>query len=647
MHSQLLSACLLAVALAPFSPKAWSQSASTGLPMHTIAAARDVAYLGTITLDVDATDLDRRVFQVRQRMPVKPGPLTLLFPRWLPGTHGPTGNVNLLAGLQIQTAAQQAVPCVCDTTDPYAFHLTVPAGTSQLDLAFQHLSPLSSGNGRVVVTREMLNLQWNSMLLYPAGHYSNRIQFATSVKLPAGWQQASALQVLKESDKGIEFAPVNLEKLVDSPLFAGQFVRRVPLEAEGARRPVTLNIVADSPDLLQASDEQLQAHKNLVQQADLLFGARHFERYNFLLSISERMSGIGLEHHESSENGVRPSYFKDWAKRAGGRDLLAHEYVHSWNGKFRRPADLTTNNFNEPMRNSLLWLYEGQTQFWGKVLAVRSGLITQAQARDNWAQIAGSLDARAGRTWRNLQDTTNEGTMSARGRGKDWSTWQRSADYYDESALIWLDADSLIREKSNNTKSMDDFARAFFGMEDGRVAPLPYTFDDIVKTLNAVQPHDWQTFLRTRLDTNAPGAPLDGLARAGWKLTYADKPSEFVNTAEGEDRADDYAYSLGISLGREGRLTQVLWSSPAFKAGLTTALQLIAINGRSYKPERLSQAITANKDGKTPLALLVKEGDEYRTITIDYRDGLRYPRLERMEGSVERLEAGVLAARKP
>ena len=640
---------ILALTATHTSAFAQTSSATTNsqpdAAISAIPTAKDRAYAGTIVLDVDATDLDHRIFQVRQQMPVKPGPLTLFFPRWLPGTHGPTGSIDRLAGLKIRTVDQTVLPWQRDTTDPFAFHLTVPAGVTKLDLEFQHLSPVDGSGTRIVMTRDMLNLQWNSMLLYPAGYYSKHIIVAASVKLPSGWQQASALQVHRTGDKGIEFAPVSLEKLVDSPLFAGQNVRRVPLDPEGTRRPVVLNIVADSPEQLQASEEQLQAHKNLVLQADRLFGARHYERYNFLLALSERMSGIGLEHHESSENGVRPGYFKDWAKRIGSRELLPHEYVHSWNGKFRRPADLSTNTFNEPMRNSLLWLYEGQTQFWGKVLAARSGLVTPEQARDGLAQAAASLESRAGRTWRNLQDTTNEGTMGARRTGKDWNNWQRSADYYDESALIWLDADSLIREKSGGSKSMDDFATLFFGVEDGRVQPLPYTFEDIVITLNRVQAYDWASFLRTRLDSNGPGAPLEGLERAGWRLAYAEKPSEFARNDDREDRPEDFAYSLGLTLQKDGKVDSVQWGSPAFKAGLNIAVQVVAVNGRSFKAERLGDAITANKEGEAPLALLLKEGDLYRTVTVDYRGGLRYPRLERIANTPERLNAGLLAPR--
>ena len=613
-------------------------------PQQDIPAPRDEAYPGVMRLQVDASDLDHRVIQVKQQLTARPGRLTLLFPRFLPGTHGPYGDVSRLAGLKV-LAANQALPWTRDAVDSHAFHVDVPQNITQLDLQFQFLSAVDKASGRVVVTREMLNLQWSSVLLYPAGHYSSAIQVQPSLRLPKGWTQASALVVARQHEDSIDYKPVSLETLVDSPVFAGAHVRRFELDAPGAGNAVALNLVADTAAQLQVSDEHLLAHRNLVQQADRLFRSRHFKKYDFLLALTERMGGIGLEHHESSENAVRPSYFKDWAKRVGDRELLPHEYVHSWNGKFRRPADLWTPNFNTPMRNSLLWLYEGQTQFWGHVLAARSGLTTPEQARDQLAQVAASLEHRAGRTWRNLQDTTNEGTIGSRGGNKDWRSWQRGTDYYDEATLIWLDADMLIRERTQGARSMDDFAHAFFGVQDGRVQPLPYTFDDVVATLNQVMPHDWRAFLRERLDSNAPGAPLDGIARAGWKLAWAESPSEFEKNDDSEWRGDDFAYSLGLYLKRDGKVEAVLWDSPAYRAGLSKAVSVVAVNGVAYKGELLQAAVAANKAGAAPVELLVKEGDNYCTVRLDYRGGLRYPRLERVPGAPERLEAGLFAAR--
>jgi len=386
-----------------------------------------------------------------------------------------------------------------------------------------------------------------------------------------------------------------------------------------------------------------------VQQSDKLFGARHWRQYDFLLAQSETFGNIGLEHHESSENGVRPNYFKDWDKSIRSRELLPHEYVHSWNGKFRRPSDLWTPQYNVPMRNSLLWVYEGMTQYWGHVLATRSGLTTPEQARDRLAEVAAYLDGRAGRLWRNLQDTTNEGTISSR-RDKSWRDWQRGGDYYDEATLLWLDADTLIREKSGGTKSLDDFARAFFGIAtrrnaDGGIQAATYPFDELVQTLNGVQPHDWATFLRQRLDRTGAGAPLDGLQRGGWKLAWAASESEFARNAEGRggtggrERTANFDYSLGLRVLPDGRLEQVLWDSPAYKAGLAPGLTLVAVNMSVYKSDRLAEAIKANVEGKAPIQLLLREGETFRQVSIDWRGGLRYPRLERVEGSPDRLSA--------
>ena len=618
-----------------------------------LPAARDAAWPGTVSLAVDATDLDHRVLRIQQRLPVAgPGRLTLLYPRFLPGTHGPYGDVSALAGLKIE-AKGQPLAWQRDTVDAFAFHVEVPTGVSHLDLQFEHLSPMNWSQGRPTMTRALLGVQWNQALLYPAGHFASGIRFEARLKLPEGWRQASALrgtdgQVPQPGRDGwVRYAPVSLETLVDSPLFAGPHLKRIELDPPGTPQAVALNILADEAGQLEATPQQIDAHRALVQQSDKLFGARHFRQYDFLLSLSDHFGGIGLEHHESSENGVRPNYFKEWDKAIRSRELLPHEYVHSWNGKFRRPQDLWTPQYNLPMRNSLLWVYEGMTQYWGHVLAARSGLSTPEQARDKLAEVAAYLDARVGRTWRNLQDTTNEGTMASR-RDKAWRDWQRTADYYDEATLIWLDADTLIREKSGGARSLDDFARAFFGIAttrhpDGAIRPATYTFDDVVRTLNTVQPHDWATFLRSRLDSRQPGAPLDGLARAGWRLGWADTESDYAKNAEGwsgpngRERAADFQYSLGLRITSDGKLDQVLWGSPAFQAGLAPGLTLVAVNLDAYKPEKLAAAIKANKDGKAPIQLLLREGDRFRQVSLDWRGGLRYPRLIRVEGAPDRL----------
>ncbi|MBL0151491.1 MAG: M61 family metallopeptidase [Ideonella sp.] len=608
-----------------------------------IVATQAVPYPGTILLAVDATDLDHRVQRVQQTVPVaRPGLLTMLYPQWIPGHHSRVGDVTKLAGLQVR-AGTQVLAWRRDTLNPMAFHIDVPAGVSQVELSFDHLSAVGRDGGRVEMTRQILGVQWNEVLLYPAGHDASLIRVQPRLKLPPGWQQGTALRgpdgsLPKADAEGwVAYRAMSVETLVDSPVFAGRHLQRIELDPPGTAQPVALTVLADQAEQLKASPAQIDAHRALVQQADKLYGARHWRHYDFLLALSEQFGGIGVEHHESSENGVRGNYFKDWDKAPRSRQLLPHEFAHSWNGKFRRPADLDTPEFHTPMQNSLLWVYEGLTEYWGHVLAARAGLTTAPQARDVLAQTAAWLDQRAGRSWRNLQDTTNEDTIGAQ-RSKPWREWQRGADYYGEGVLIWLDADTLIREKSAGVKSLDDFARSFFGVPtsrraDGSIKPLTYRFDDVVRALDAVQPHDWATFLRTRLDSHQAGAPLDGLVRSGWKLAWAETESEFARNAEGwggRPRAADYSYSVGLSVAKDGRLESVVWNGPAFKAGLAPGHTVVAVGMQAFSDERLAAAITANKGGLAPIQLLVRDGDEFRQLALDWRGGLRYPRLERI-----------------
>jgi predicted metalloprotease with PDZ domain len=608
-----------------------------------IAAPADVPYPGTIRIQVDATDLDRHLFQVHETIPVRGGaPVVLLYPQWLPGNHSPTGRVDKVAGLIIR-ANGTPLEWVRDAVDVFAFHVNVPAGTAALDLDFEFTSALETNEGRVVMTPDMLNLQWTAFAIYPAGYFARQMTFEPSVRLPDGWQFATALETSSTSGSSISFKPVTLETLIDSPMFAGRYFKRVDLDPEGGVA-VRLDIVADRPALLEAKPDQLEAHRALVQQAYRLFGSHHYNHYDLLLALTDRMGGIGLEHHQSSENGTLPTYFTEWDRNADARDLLAHEYAHSWNGKFRRPADLWTPNFNVPMRDSLLWVYEGQSQYWGQVLAARSGLWTKQQALDSFAATAATYDHRVGRQWRALQDTTNDPIAALR-RPLAWRSWERSEDYYSEGLLIWLDADTLIREKSGDRRSLDDFAKAFFGINDGSFVAVTYTFDDVVTALNKVEAYDWATFLRTRLDGHGPGAPLDGLARGGYKLVYTDTPSDLYRSAESRRGVADLTYSLGMVIGRDGRIAEVLWDGPAFKLGLTIGTQVIAVGGATYSGDLIKETITGAKNSGAPIELLVKNGDRFRTVRFDYREGLRYPRLQRDAAIMPRLDQ-ILGARK-
>jgi len=634
-----LAAILGAVLTA--SPLLAAEDFSLAVPLP---APRDEAYPGTVKLYVDATNTAQRIYTVRATVPASPGPLTLLYPQWLPANHAPRGPVDKLGGLIIRAGGQR-LEWRRDPVEVYAFHVDVPAGANAVELEYQFLTPTAGDQGRIVVTPEMLNLQWNAVALYPAGYYASRIPFEASLKLPDGWSLGTALETASTASGVTTFRPVSLETLIDSPVFAGRHFARHELDdGKGGRPRVTLNIMADEAEQLIAKPEYIEAHRNIVRQADLLFGARHFDHYDFLLALSDKMGGIGLEHHRSSENGTSAQYFKDWDRRFPGRDLLPHEYTHSWNGKFRRPADLWTPNYNVPMRDSLLWLYEGQTQYWGYVLAARAGMWTKQQALDAMAATAAAFDHRIGRSWKSLQDTTNDPITIAR-RPQPWSSWQRGEDYYSEGLLLWLDVDTEMRARSRDRRSLDDFARAFFGQQDGEwQKPVTYTFQDVVSILNEIVPHDWAAFLRQRLDGHGPGAPLDGVARGGYRLVYTEEPTALFKTLESQRRIADLTYAIGATVNSEGQLTNVLWDGPLFKAGLAIGARIVAVNGKAFETERLKNAVKASKDGGK-IELIVRVGDDVRTLTIDYRGGLRYPRLERVEKTPARIDA-IVSAKK-
>jgi predicted metalloprotease with PDZ domain len=611
---------------------------------------RDQAYPGTIQLQVDATDLDHRVFHVREAVPVVAGKeLVLLYPEWLPGTHASWGRnrINKLAGLTVK-ANGAPLNWTRDACDVFAFRITIPDGTTAIDVDFDYLSPDGAQTGpgaRAEVSADLLMLEWSSVVLYPAGCYVSRIEINPSVTLPQGWQFATALGQSSGDAASPSFKPVSLETLVDSPLFAGRYAARWDLDP-GAAVPVHLDAFADRAELLHAKDldTYIARHRTLIQQAYKLFGSKHYDHYDFLVTLSEALPGYaGLEHHRSSEDNVPIEYFTDWGKTITARDLLPHEYTHSWNGKFRRPKDLWTANYNVPMGDSLLWVYEGQTQYWGKVLAARSALWTKEEALDALANIAAYYQVQAGRKWRNLQDTTSDEIVAPRFLPQSWASWRRAEDYYNEGVLLWLDVDTLIREQSQGQRSLDDFARGFFGVEDGSAAPKLYTFDDIVAGLNAIQPYDWAKFLRERLDS-LNRDPLDGIARGGYRLTWSDTSGKFYESAEKLGEATLLLYSLGLTLDKGGKVRGMLWDGPAFRAGLSPGMQIEAVNGLAYNTERFKETIKSSPTETAPIELIIKDQDHFRVVRIDYHNGLRYPHLERVEGTPARLD-DILAAK--
>lgn len=606
--------------------------------VDTIPAARDALYPGTMTLKVDATDTARGIIKVSQTIPIStPGPLTLLFPKWLPGNHAPRGEIEKLVGLVIQVGGKPLV-WKRDPVDVFAFHIDVPHGARALDISFAFASATEPDQGRIVVSADMLNLQWNSISLYPAGWFTRGIPVSATVTYPAEWQAGTALRAATTTGDTVKYETVDYETLIDSPVFAGRYFRR-----EDLGQNVTLNIVADQPENLVATPDQIEVHRQLVDQAVKLFGAKHFDHYDFLLALTEQMGSIGLEHHRSSENGANPEYFTDWASGPGRRNLLAHEFTHSWNGKFRRPAELWTPDYRTPMRNSLLWLYEGQTQFWGYVLGARSGLFSKQDTLDALASIAANLDFRQGHEWRSLDDTTNDPIITAR-RPKAWVSYQRSEDYYSEGMMIWLEVDAIIRERSRGARSMDDFARAFFGQTDGDWGIKTYDFDEITRTLSQIEPYDWAGFLKKRLTEKGPRAPLDGLSRSGYKLVYTDTPTSFVKDADKRAKELNLSYSLGLSVNKDKQVNTVIWGGPAFAAGITNAAEMVAVDGVAYTDEIIKAAIIAAKGGTKPIRLTIKTGNQVRDVDLIWGGGLRYPRLEKVGTGVTGLDA-LLTAR--
>jgi predicted metalloprotease with PDZ domain len=479
----------------------------------------------------------------------------------------------------------------------------------------------------------MLNLQWNVAVLYPAGYAAGQVQVQASARLPAGWKASGALPGKAEGDV-VRYDTAPLEMLVDSPLFAGRYASTIDL-APGAQPAVRLDVYAENAADLATTGEQLGIHRALVREAYAAFGPPHYDHYDFLLALSDQLGGIGLEHHRSSENAQAPGYFTAWDEAVGRRDLLAHEFTHSWNGKYRRPADLWTPNYNVPMQDSLLWVYEGMTEYYGMVLAARSGLWSPEFAREVFADYAALYTVRRpGRSWRPLGDTTNQPVMNAR-RPLSWVGWQRSEDYYTESTLLWLGVDARLRELSGGARGLDAFAAGFLAAAPDHGPVSTYRLDDIVQALDQVAHDDWRAFLEARV--LAANAPLDGPALAGLKLVFDEKPNLMVRDAERERKTVDLGFGLGLVVGKDAVLAEVVWGSPAFDAGLAAGTTLVAVNERAYTGELLKDAVTQAREAGTPIELLVRNQDRFRSVKIDYRGGLHYPHLLPADGKADRL----------
>jgi predicted metalloprotease with PDZ domain len=595
-------------------------------------------YPGTITLSVDASEATRKLFHARMTIPATPGPLVLLYPKWIPGEHGPTGPINGLTGLKM-TAAGKTLRWRRDDVNTYAFHVVVPEGVKEIEVAADYASPAEEGGftSGTTASAHMMVLSWNWVLLYPQGYPADKIPYKASLRLPSGWQSGSALPVAARSGNAIDYRVASLYTLIDSPVIAGEFFRVVPLTPTGAKPSVEMDIASDSLSALQMSAELEQHYRQLVRETTALFDSTHYRDYHFVFSLSDHIAHFGLEHHESNDSRARERSLIDPQLTMQMAALLPHEYVHSWNGKYRRPAGLTTPDYSQPMKGELLWVYEGLTDYLGEILTARSGLRTPDQSRDELALTAAQMTHRSGRAWRPLIDTTID-AQDLYGASKSWSNWRRGVDFYGEGDLVWLDADMTIRRVTGGKKSLDDFCKLFAGPPslalDRVPEARPYDFSEIIALLNQVAPYDWRKFWEDRLWTTSSTGLLGGIEASGWELTFDETPSEYMKAEEATDKIMDLTFSLGITLdSSDGHIQDVAMDSPASRAMIGPGMKLVAVNGRAWSPDVLRDALAAGKNSREPLQLLIANADFFKTYAVDYHGGNRYPHLVRGAGA--------------
>jgi predicted metalloprotease with PDZ domain len=628
---------------------------STAILTISLAAAslfasptlRGQAAPGPIQLLVDATEAPRQILHAREVIPVKPGPITLLYAKWIPGEHMPDGPITDLAGLKI-SAHGAPIAWRRDLLNMFAFHLDVPAGTDSIDVQLDYLltGPGQKFSAGASATSQLTLVSWNQVLLYPQGWPANELMFAPSLRIPQSWQFGTALPVEQRAGTTIEFKPAPLNTLIDSPVLAGAHVRVISL-TPGENPTHEIDLAADSEAALAMSTADIEHYKHLVAETGALFGSRHYRDYHFLFTLSDDVAHFGLEHHESSDDRVAERTVLDDDLKLTSASLLPHEFTHSWNGKFRRPADLLSPDYQQPMKGDLMWVYEGLTEYIGNILTARSGLWTPEQFREYTARTAGYLDHRPGREWRSLQDTADAAQLLYTAPDQ-WEAWRRSTDYYDEGFLVWLDVDTTIRRETHGQKSLNDFCRIFHGGPGGSPETKPYTFGDIVSTLNQVAPYDWAAFLNERLNYRGPHAPVGGLENGGWRVIYNETPNTYDTANEHARKIVDLTYSIGLVTDEEGTVRDVLPGMSAYADGLGPGMRIEAVNGRQWSDEILREAVRDSKSTTSAMTLLVANGDYYSTVALNYHGGLLYPHLEKLTSRPDLLSEIIqpLAARK-
>jgi predicted metalloprotease with PDZ domain len=589
--------------------------------LAALSASAAIAQSNNIKLSLDATDAAKNILHVRETMPAVAGNFALFYPKWIPGEHAPDAPLNDLVNLFI-TADGKPLAWQRDDVEMFAFLVNVPAGAKEIEISFDDVSQPGT-----VATANLARIKWNRVILYPRGVKSDDIQVTASIKLPGGWKYATALPVDKETTAAVDFKPVNLTTFIDSPAIIGKYFAKIPLSNDGGVL-TEMDIAAETADALKYKSETLQGWKNLVVQANQMFGAHHYNSYKFLLTLSDNGGDEGLEHHESSEDGTGEKALSDQHELLDLGDLLGHEYTHSWNGKYRRPYNLTTPDFEQPMHGELLWVYEGLTQYLGRVLPTRSGLWSDEMFRESVADTAAQMDFQTGRRWRPLVDTART-VQFTYGSPRAWMNERRRVDYYYEGSLIWMEADVLIREKSGGKLSLDDFLRKFHGGQSGAPKVVTYNLDEIVQTLNAVVPFDWKTFFIERVYTAQRNAPLGGITNGGWKIIYNDTPNLQGEVDERRGETANLMYSIGIMVNEEGVVMDINPDLAGAKAGLAPGMTVKKVNDEEFSLDNLRKAVAATKNDKSTIKLDVENGSVSNTLTINYKGGDKFPHLVR------------------
>ena len=595
-----------------------------------------------IELSVDATEAPRRLLHATLKIPVSAGPLTLYYPKWIQGEHSPSGPIADLSGLKLK-AAGKPITWRRDDLDLYAFHCTIPAGADTLEVTLDYLGAAKDAGGLAssapCMTPSLAIINWYMVLLYPKGPAVRDIPIKADLTLPKGWKLGTAVPVEEEKDGRTQFKTVSLEMLADSPALCGKYFKEIPLGSpKGDKGPPHFLVLAcDSAAGLALAPELHEQYERLVVEAGALFGVRHYRSYRFLVAMSDFINHFAVEHHECSDNRMPERFLIDESYRKSSHQwVLAHEFVHSWNGKYRRPEGLATSDYQKPYKTNLLWVYEGLTQYLGFVLTARSGLYAPETSRENYALIADWAKNQRGRNWRSLEDTAVAAPHLYYARS-DWASRRRGVDFYDEGALLWLDVDTLIREKTAGRMSIDNFCQIFFAGKGGMPDVNAYSLKDIVEALNSVAPYDWQKFLERRVAVAEDQPPLDGLTRGGWKLVYLDKAGDLFKARESEDKTLNLASSIGLMLSEEGKVIDVIPSKVADKAGIGPGMKVLGINDRRFSTERLREALAATTKGEQKLRLLTENQEHFRTFTLPYTEGDRYPHLERNDSKTDML----------